>query len=754
MTNGNPRGRGRGPQGNWRNRPRTPPVPPPTAGDDTSDERRLRPPVMLRSRVQLATTYAPGVLFTWEGAKGICRSVPIDRGEASVSDATRLLVFDGMKEIASTWFERASALRTPETVPIELILDDVFYDQQSRIVDRDWARVFQLCDPSVMGYVPYPLVYRCGVCGHIREYDSIADQSRHPLSARCGDHEARWSQVDVVYVHWSGNLEPLSPFRNDYDPNRGRVTRYTTCTCGGQDFTLNNQAPVFSDWSFVCESCRKPRDLKQADPLTLEILEREQQNGGRNFERIEVNMLPVSYRANSAFYPQKGTFIEFRDRRVVDLLLPHRQGELLQRLAEIHRIPFASPSDDQIRTALRAAGREAEWDDYMDHREMTARAASRGQTDRADKLQRDAEAIREAWFTAGVIDRGRVQSPALVAAVAQRGEWARRYDPIRLTIGHDRFCAEHIHERRSLHESIDVMEPDRLICDAIGDPLRMARYTAMLTELLGRLGLERIVLIRGLPICEFSFGFTRVSATPIYYREFNNRRVPMPVRLNAFPEVPNGKRPVYVTQQKNEALYFELSEARVRNWLVANGVLQAGEYADKTMGAIYLEGYADFGAFLDEFKEREGRARAPRSVAAYVYLLLHSLSHQVMHALSDVSGLDRDGLGEHIFPADLAFVVYRKGMTPDLGNISAMWRNHAESFLHRLLDQRLLRCGSGSLCDTRGGACPACIMVSEVTCIGANQLLSRSALKGGPAPNWEPQDSSPLTGFFNPALAQ
>jgi hypothetical protein len=381
MTNGHPRGRGRGPQGDWRNRPRARPAQPPTAGDDTSDERRPRPPVMIRSRVQLATTYAPGVLFTWEGAKGICRSVPIDRGEATVSDATRLLVFDGMKEIASTWFERASALRAPETVPIELILDDVFYDQQSRIVDRDWARLFQLCDPSVMGYVPYPLVYRCGVCGLIREYDSIADQSRHPLPARCDDHEARWSQVDVVYVHWSGHLEPLSPFRNDYDPNRGRVTRYTTCTCGGQDFTLNNQAPVFSDWSFVCESCRKPRDLKQPDPLTLEILERERQNSGRNFERIEVNMLPVSYRANSAFYPQKGTFIEFRDRRVVDLLLPQRQDELLQRLAEIHRIPFASPSDEQIRAALGAAGREAEWNDYMDHREMAERAAARGRTD-------------------------------------------------------------------------------------------------------------------------------------------------------------------------------------------------------------------------------------------------------------------------------------------------------------------------------------------------------------------------------------
>ena len=31
-------------------------------------------------------------------------------------------------------------------------------------------------------------------------------------------------------------------------------------------------------------------------------------------------------------------------------------------------------------------------------------------------------------------------------------------------------CAEHIQERRRHHEAIDVLEPDRLICDAVGDP--------------------------------------------------------------------------------------------------------------------------------------------------------------------------------------------------------------------------------------------------------------------------------------------
>jgi hypothetical protein len=243
-----------------------------------------------------------------------------------------------------------------------------------------------------------------------------------------------------------------------------------------------------------------------------------------------------------------------------------------------------------------------------------------------------------------------------------------------LSIEHDRFCAEHIHERRAQHEAISVMDPDRLICDAVGDPEALDRYQRTTGQLLNNIGLAEIVLIRGLPICEFSFGFSRVSSSPVYHREFNGRQEPMPVRLNAFPILPNNRRPVYITQQKYEALYFRLDEALVRRWLRANGVALPADFDDKTLGASYLETYEDFGSFLDEFKDREGRARAPRSLSAYIYLLLHSLSHQVMHSIADVSGLDRDGLGELIFPADLAFVVYRKGMTPDLGNISAMWQ--------------------------------------------------------------------------------
>mgnify|MGYP001160564772 CR=1 FL=1 len=721
-------------------------------GDE--NERREKPPVMSRSRAQLATTYAPGVLFTWEGAKGICRSVPVAPTEARVSDATKLLVQGGIAEFAKSWKDRATSARAPAPVPIELALDTLFYDPRTYKVEREWRDFIQFCDPGVMGYVPYPLAYSCATCGKVREYQSIEEQARHPLPARCGDHAARWTQIDVVYVHWSGSLEPLSPFRNNYDQSKRQTIKLRSCTCGSQEFSLKKAGHRFNEWSFVCDGCKTPRDLKQPDAFTLDILEREQRNGGRTFEFAEVNMLPVSYRANSAFYPQKGTFIEFEDRSVVEVLYPEREEDLLQRLAQIHGFPYQAPSDDEIRAALSAASRATEWDEYIDNLDLAERAEGRGQAELAQRRRRDAADVRNKWFDDGIISRGKVESAALLSNVVDRRlvGWANRYDPVRLTIEHDRFVAEHIEQRRSRREAIDVSDPDKLLSDAVGDPVALDEYKGTLSRLLGALGLEQIVLIRGLPICEFSFGYTRVSSSPVYFRELNGRQIPMPVRLNAFPSLPNGKAPVYITQQRNEALYFKLDEQRVRRWLEDNGVSDLPPEGT-TLGAAYLETYSDFGSYLDEFKGREGKAGTFRSLSSYIYLLLHTFSHQVMHAMADISGLDRDGLGEYIFPADLAFVVYRKGMTPDLGNISAMWRNHAFDFLRHLIDPRMLRCGSGSLCDTRGGACPACVMVSEVTCIGGNQLLSRASLKGGPAPTWEARDSSPLVGYFDPRLA-
>ncbi|MEL6964319.1 MAG: N-6 DNA methylase, partial [Pseudomonadota bacterium] len=503
----------------------------------------------------------------------------------------------------------------------------------------------------------------------------------------------------------------------------------------------------------LCRPAGEIRSLKKANPEVLTRLQNEQNDSGRQFQWIEVNMLPVSYRANSTFYVQRTSFIEFEDSAVVELMTSRRRDGLISRLAQIHNIPFAEPSDDLVRESVEAEQRRAgEWEGYEIYLGMAEKAERTGRTDAARRHRENADALREDWFANGIVERGKLGSPEILQAISVREDWTQRYDPIRLTIQHDAFVREHIEQAMVRHAAVDVMNPDVALTDVVNNPSRKAKYQATVGTLLGHLGIERLVMIRGLPICEFSYGYTRVSATPIYQREHNGQRVDMPVRLKAFDQLPikDNKRPIYVTQQLNEALYFRIDEGRVLRWLAENHIVHVpGEH----VGRAYIERYNDFGPFLEVFKDREGAGGYPRMLPAYVYLLLHTLSHQMMHSLADTSGVDRDAIGEYVFPADLSFVIYRKGMTPDLGNISAMWRNYSETFLKRALDPRTLRCGSGSLCDARGGACPACVMVSEVNCIASNLLLSRAALKGGQGPEWEPRTEPNLVGFFDPRLA-
>ena len=668
----------------------------PSAFRDASREKKsVEPPTMSRSRVQIATSYAPGVLLTWEGGKGICRAVPVPKEITKELNRTTIdLIFENIREYATNWRDRVR--RKLPDAPDEFILDEPFRHTRSGEVSVK-RQSFQMTGPDKVGYVPYPLLYRCSVCGSTREFSSVEEQARRPLPRKCKGVETRWTQVDVVYVHWSGNLEPLSPFNYNFDEKNGEVRQIRSCTCGSKSFQLRNEAPVFSEWRYVCEGCGDRRALKKADPEVLQRLQSDLIAGGRQFRWIEVNMLPVSYRANSAFYPQRMGFIEFKDSSVVDLMSPERKSSLLGKLADIHKIPFDEPSDENIRRAVESSElNEGEWEDYQSYLRMAKRNERNGRDNRARQFRKSAADLRESWFEQGIVERGKLESLEITEAVRGRADWTQRYDPIRLTVQHNAFVNEHIEEALVQHNAVNVMDPDLTLSDVVQDPEKLENYRVVVGNLLSHLGVDRLMLIRGLPICEFSFGYTRVSSSPIYKREHQGNIVEMPVRLNAFYRLPvrGLKHPVYVTQQNNEALYFKLEEGRVRRWLLAN---QVDGVANHGLGRSYLEEYADFGPFLADFRTRESSESNSRTVPVYVYLLLHSLAHQLMHALADTSGVDRDGIGEHIFPADLSFVIYRKGMTPDLGNVSAMWRNSAEEFLHRALEPRMLRCGSGSL---------------------------------------------------------
>ena len=720
-------------------------------GAATSDRASGRqfPPRMSRSQPQLATVYAPGSMFTWEGGKGACISVPTGDGTAidfSAQQVRRDQIVDTLTEFCQTWLSRGLSIDRDAPVYEAQLLDGCFHNPMHRgmaSVDIALDR-FEFLRPEKMGYIPGPLVYRCDRCEVVREFISPAHQVAEPLPSECEfkgeQHSSVWRQLDVVYVHWSGGLEGLSPFRYTTDRD-GTVRKIPRCKCGAEEFRLFKQGNQFSRWRFKCTGCSAEREVYQTDPFTLNLL-KPRMDAQVPHQWSEINMIPVSYRASPVFYVQTARFIVFdNDPDVVTLMSPARTADLTARLASLHGFGGAEPTFERIREQLSVKGSQALFLPYetMLAEEHKARAA--GNITMAEQFNKFAREMLNSWYETGTIVRDAQASPLLEQRVRERRDYARRYDPIRSTIEHD---ALRRRKAEPAGEAADLRRTHADLCPEHGYPELEIAYQQRVERDLGRAGIADVRLIRNLDMVEFSFGFSRVSATPETIQK--DRR--MPVRLMGFPPLQNSKRPIYVIEQQNEAIYVKLDAAAVGAFLQANGVLQELPVPPKTVGGILMEHYIDFRRFLQEFSARDAEARVRgRDVASIMYLLLHTMAHQVMHGISRFSGLDLGSLSEVVFPADMAFLVHRRGMTEDLGNISSMWRDHNSAFLRYLVARRELRCGSGTLCDHRGGACPACIMIPETSCIANNQLLSRASLVGGRAPLWD-QDQRRLTGYY------
>lgn len=699
---------------------------------------------MQRSRTQIATSYAPGALFTYEGGLGCCVAIALSTPVTPSSPAVQKQLFENLKEFVESWFQRASSCRREPAVLPEQCLDGAFLDHQNQpLVDQG---NFTLNQPSRIGFVPDPLVFVCSECGLLSEFQDVEDLHRRwpqvSNRADCGSSRTRhnWRQIDVVYAHWAGDYAPLSPHRWVMAPD-GRVNQIKRCAnCGGEEYRLVTKgSPFFSDWRFQCVQCLTAKEIVQADRETLQLLKPRMDTGQGNLPK-EWNMLPVSYRASSVFYVQIDSFILFKDAEVTGLLTAARRPDLIARLMRLYNFPGAALSDDDVIRQLEDNGRSDEAKNYRDLASvLKAVPASMKET-----IQKQLSEKRAKYEEQGLIARHHEASPTLSAQVERHHGWARRYNPIRLAIEHDSFVSEVVNRQGTDPSlpAISVRNPDVCNIDS-SQSVERRSFFANVEQHLNRLGLDELVFLRGLDICEFSFGYTRVSSSP----SVKIKERDMPVRLRAFDYVERGKRPIYLLEQKNEGFYIKLSERRVIQWLSQNDLADNLPPRDGLkLGGLLIEQYADFGRFLENYRER-ATPKTPRSISNYVYLLLHTMAHHFAHAVVEYSGLEQGSIGEYIFPPDLAFLVYRRGMTPDLGNLSAMWRNYGLAVLERLLADRTLKCDGGTLCDQRGGACPACIMAPEVTCIAGNNLLSRAALAGGAPPGWD-ADENPIIGYL------
>ena len=571
-----------------------------------------------------------------------------------------------------------------------------------------------------------------------------------------------WEQLDVIFVHWSGQWAPAFPGQYHWNETAGKVIRVRDhCVCGSGDFKLNRRQAGIGDWFFECAACDKPLSNKwlQNDPETLRMI-----GPGITADRLtEARMQATPYRASSAYYVKSDLFINFKDggHDLLGRLRWGREEHLKDFIAQRYGFGISAITDEDVAAACH--DRDDCKNDLLEY--QTAAAQIKTAETQLPGLSRPLREMVSGLLTTAYASKQRIVDDlrrrailipkltlprALTDRLIRRQEsFASKFDPFRLAIEHatledTRLRVERKDRGKKLFVSFTHLDEDL----APETPEEKETIEQATRTALRQLGMAEMGLIREFELCRFSFGYSRMEPGPVLR---GKRHQDMPVRLKLFPPVqPNKvmKYPLYVVEQANEAIYIRLDERRVLTWLEQQAcidplVLEPGQ----RLGAGLLTNTYPMGPFLDGLPQNT----SPHSYL-YVYTLLHSYSHLVIKHISEYSGLDLGSLGEYIFPADLAFVVYRNGTTMDLGNLSAMWRNVGTAILTAMLSPKATQCGTGSLCTQRGGACPDCLMIPETSCLASNKLLSRSVLRTiGGRPRFDARDTFVTTGYLDVA---
>ncbi|WP_321853903.1 hypothetical protein [Burkholderia cenocepacia] len=738
----------------------------------SSEKKESKAKVMSRSRNQLATSYAPESFFTFEGGLGACISRSSAGEHIELSDTTISLIYERMNELGRAWFETAMSARAndvtqPEVLPSQCVESALLDDDRTNFllpgVDR-----FYLCKPSHMEYSPAPLAFVCRTCGLFRDYEDLnaldkdlpyltPEHCQDPKKARKCD----WEQLDVIFVHWSGNWEQPFPGQWQWSDKEAKaVKRRDTCICGSQKFRINRRSAAIGDWFFTCAVCEKPLSQKwlQNDKDTLWML----RNLNSPQRLTEVRMQAAPYRASSAYYVKSDLFIDFKDgnQQLLTKLRPGREDELKDFIASTYGFAVERITEEDVIKACE--GKPECKKDLANYLSAVATIAQANEQLEKGLVPEGMKPMVQSFMDTAIIAREgvikdlrdreillpKVELPFSVSSLVKerRNRFASKYDPVRLAVEHAALKNTRLDVETRVNGKKPYVSFTRLDEDLSSDDHDKTEATQIETRgLLDQLGFVDMGLIREFDLCRFSFGYSRMDSTPVLR---DKRGMNMPVRLRLFPPVRNNdssKFPVYVVQQGNEALYVRLKEEVVLQWLQSLGcadmfALKEGE----RLGAGILGVTHPMGPFLDGLPETD-----TPPVYLYLYTLLHSYAHLLMKHVSEYSGLDLGSVGEYIFPADLAFVVYRNGTTMDLGNLSALWRNSGNAMLSALLGSKATLCGTGSLCTHRGGACPDCIMAPETSCVAGNKLLSRSVLRSvGGRPRFDTRKGS-ICGYLD-----
>src|SRR5262245_51000185 len=116
---------------------------------------------MNRARNQIATSYAPGSFFTFEGGVGACIATPIAGEPIRLTDSTTRMILERLEQFSGAWFSRALGARDgnqehTRKFPIlpEQCVDVGLLNEERTDVKLPGLETIYFSKPSNMGYTP------------------------------------------------------------------------------------------------------------------------------------------------------------------------------------------------------------------------------------------------------------------------------------------------------------------------------------------------------------------------------------------------------------------------------------------------------------------------------------------------------------------------------------------------------------------------------------------------------------------------
>lgn len=237
-----------------------------------------------------------------------------------------------------------------------------------------------------------------------------------------------------------------------------------------------------------------------------------------------------------------------------------------------------------------------------------------------------------------------------------------------------------------------------------------------------KFGFSRIEACGNIPLLNCVYGFTRRESDP---KGLAGDRL----TLRGLKEERPGVKNIYGVKLNTEGILFELDRAKVISWMIQNGILDenlAPDLNDEEALKLWFLNNINLEA-ITTFSSIDAQTY---KYTSYVYNLVHSIAHALIKDSEDYSGLDKNSLGEYLFPNVPGFFIYcQNSQGTSLGSMFSLYTSVLNKWISRAAES-VNKCVFDPICIDRDRACLGCLYINEISCKHFNKDLDRRYLIG------------------------